>query len=90
MIRKGADINVANDFGKTALHLAAQKGHDKIAELLVKHGANVHSLDSHGRTPLFWASFKGKKHITRNVLSNNRCGFHRLFRQKSFGEPQRV
>lgn len=61
LIRKGADINVANDFGKTALHLAAQKGHDKIAELLVKHGANVHSLDSHGRTPLFWASFKGKK-----------------------------
>lgn len=26
---------------RTALHLAAQKGRDRIAEILVKHGADV-------------------------------------------------
>ncbi|MGO9121088.1 MAG: ankyrin repeat domain-containing protein [Desulfomonilaceae bacterium] len=39
LLGRGADINAKNQKGFTALELASQKGHMKIAELLREHGA---------------------------------------------------
>jgi len=46
--------------GETPLHWAAHHGHRVIAELLLKHGADVHSEASvkWGGTPLAWAAEK--------------------------------
>lgn len=83
---KGYDVNAANEFGYTALHvavssgdieapikallkagaktemfstevgtplhIAAQKGHPKVAKLLLEAGADIFALNSHGVTPL--------------------------------------
>lgn len=39
LISKGADINLDNGWGGTALSIAKRKGHQEIVELLRKHGA---------------------------------------------------
>lgn len=42
---EGANVNLKNDGGRTALHYAASKGRLKIAELLISHGAKINSKD---------------------------------------------
>ena len=39
LISKGADINLGNGWGGTALSIAKRKGHQEIVDLLRKHGA---------------------------------------------------
>lgn len=41
----GADVNLKNDGGRTALHYASSKGWLKIAETLISHGAKINSKD---------------------------------------------
>ena len=41
----GADVNLKNDGGRTALHYAASKGWLKIAEILISHGAKINLKD---------------------------------------------
>ncbi|MHC4755988.1 MAG: ankyrin repeat domain-containing protein [Planctomycetota bacterium] len=36
---RGADINIKDNPGRTALWYAQDKGHSEIVELLLKHGA---------------------------------------------------
>lgn len=52
LLAAGADINLANAQGQTALHAAAQWGHDKLVQYLVDKGANVNARDRRGFTPL--------------------------------------
>ena len=51
----GADIDVRNYKGKTALHYAAKAGFLKVIELLMEKGATVDAADTNGETPLFEA-----------------------------------
>lgn len=61
LINNGADVNVAHgDKNRTALHLAAQKGREKIANFLVRHGAKVDIVDTLHRSPLHVAARNGK------------------------------
>ncbi len=48
----GARLNVQNDNGGTALHLAVFWGHFPVVELLVEEGANMEIKNDRGRTPL--------------------------------------
>lgn len=66
LMKKGADPNVQNPDGDTALCVAAREGLLKMAKLLLKNGADVHATstieqswfppESGGRTPLFYAA----------------------------------
>ena len=51
----GADIDVRNYKGKTALHYAAKAGFLKVINLLIDKGATVDATDQDGETPLFEA-----------------------------------
>ena len=48
----GADVNAANDTGRTALHGAAAIRSTELIELLAERGARVDAEDNEGRTPL--------------------------------------
>jgi ankyrin repeat protein len=48
----GADINAVNDYGQTALHLAAYLKADKLVQFLVEKGAKTEVFDNFGQTPL--------------------------------------
>ncbi|KAJ3313453.1 hypothetical protein HDV04_001882 [Boothiomyces sp. JEL0838] len=59
LVRSNSQVDAATTIdGQTPLHKAAKLVHDqsvKTAELLLKHGANVHCRDHHGYTPLHLA-----------------------------------
>lgn len=48
----GNDVNAVNDFGETALHGAAFRGVNAVAEHLVAKGARLDARDGRGWTPL--------------------------------------
>ena len=52
LLDRGADVNVGNYKGQTALHCAAKAGFAPIVALLLDHGAAVNAKDDKGQTPL--------------------------------------
>ena len=55
LLELGADIDVRNYKGKTALHYAAKAGFLKVINLLIEKGATIDALDNSGETALFEA-----------------------------------
>uniref|UniRef100_A0A8C6UJI3 Tankyrase, TRF1-interacting ankyrin-related ADP-ribose polymerase b n=1 Tax=Neogobius melanostomus TaxID=47308 RepID=A0A8C6UJI3_9GOBI len=79
LLRKGANINEKNKDFMTPLHVAAERAHNdilevlqkhgaKVAELLVRHGASVNVADLWKFTPLHEAAAKGKYEICKLLL----------------------
>jgi len=56
LIKGGANVNVASDFGTTPLHSAAMKGSVEVIKTLLELGAALEARDTLGRTPLFIAA----------------------------------
>jgi hypothetical protein len=48
-------VNVKNNYGKTPLHVAAERGQGEIIVALFEAGANVNALDNYKCTPLDYA-----------------------------------
>jgi ankyrin repeat protein len=42
LVRSGADVNITNNKGETALDFAAHAGYASISQLLIHHGADIH------------------------------------------------
>ncbi|MHB9131866.1 MAG: ankyrin repeat domain-containing protein [Armatimonadota bacterium] len=63
LLNHGADANVQNDKGMTALHLATNLGHQHIVLLLLAHGANPKLTDKYGRTPRDIARVNGDREM---------------------------
>jgi ankyrin repeat protein len=49
---KAADVNAANEKGRTALHFAVEKDMPAMLKLLLEQGADPRAADKEGRTPL--------------------------------------
>lgn len=64
-IFQGADVNAAPvpSSKDTALTIAADKGHYKFVELILRHGANVDVKNKKGNSPL-WLAANGKSQVT--------------------------
>ena len=71
----GADVNAANKYGDSLLHMAARTGNVAIAEFLVSKGAAVNAdadnrpTDQIGYTPLLWAAECGHVDMVRFLIS---------------------
>lgn len=59
LLNNGADIDIKNEEGETALRNAAENGHPRIVESLIKRGADIHTISSNTNTPLMLAAFNG-------------------------------
>ncbi len=69
LIENGVDPNLGDYDRRTALHLAAAEGHDKVVELLLRSKANPNSADRWHGTPLQDA-LNNSHHVAANVLRN--------------------
>ncbi|KAG8832144.1 hypothetical protein FRC17_001934 [Serendipita sp. 399] len=59
----GTDINLKDEFGYTALHLAADRGNIDVVRLLTASGADLSIQDDDGFTALELAEASGKEEI---------------------------
>ncbi|XP_051959075.1 poly [ADP-ribose] polymerase tankyrase-2-like isoform X2 [Xyrauchen texanus] len=69
LLRMGANISEKNKDFLTPLHLAAEKSHNDIIEVLVKHKAKVNVVDNLGQTALHHAALCGHLQTCRLLLS---------------------
>ena len=70
LLKQGTDPNIAAGEGMTALHWAAERGHQKVVELLISSGAVVDTKTRIGKyTPLHLASRSGHGEATRLLLT---------------------
>ncbi|KAF4106883.1 poly [ADP-ribose] polymerase tankyrase-2 isoform X2 [Onychostoma macrolepis] len=69
LLRKGANVNEKNKDFLTPLHLAAEKSHNDIIDVLVKHEAKVNAVDNLGQTALHRAAHCGHLQACRMLLS---------------------
>ena len=69
LLENGADPNVTDDKGRTAIHIIAQKGVGKNQiQLLIEHGGDMNVRDTDGKTPLDYAQ-KPKRKSVANFLT---------------------
>lgn len=57
----------------SSLHIAAQKGHDKIVRVLLERNMDCNEKDSDGLTPLMHAAIQGHDRVTILLLSHGAC-----------------
>jgi ankyrin repeat protein len=65
LIASGADINHSDENGFTALAMAAAKGLEATARVLIDEGADVNKADDRGITPLYAASHHNHDAVAR-------------------------
>jgi len=61
LVDRGVDVNLANDDGLTAVHVAAQAGLDSVVTLLARKGARLDVKDKKERTPADMAMGVGNR-----------------------------
>ena len=70
LLSAGADVNVADDFGRTPLSEAVKNDDTKCLKLLLDApGIEVNKTDKYGDTPLYWAAYKGHTKCVRLLLA---------------------
>uniref|UniRef100_A0A8C5HFC8 Ankyrin-3-like n=1 Tax=Gouania willdenowi TaxID=441366 RepID=A0A8C5HFC8_GOUWI len=85
-LKNGVDINICNQNGLNALHLASKEGHVEVVSELIKHGANVDAATKKGNTALHIASLAGQTDVVKllvthgaNVNAQSQNGFTPLY-----------
>ncbi|WP_312967439.1 ankyrin repeat domain-containing protein [Acinetobacter gerneri] len=67
----GADVNIHEKIGLTALHFAALENNLEIIKLLIESGAEIDAIDNQGNTPLWRAimTTDGDSDISKYLVS---------------------
>ncbi|KAJ7630840.1 ankyrin repeat-containing domain protein [Roridomyces roridus] len=65
LLQKNPDLNATDEYGYTALHLASDRGHLAIVELLLKNGADRTIKDEDGLSALELAEAAGHQSVVK-------------------------
>ncbi|XP_028819148.1 ankyrin-3 isoform X8 [Denticeps clupeoides] len=69
-LKSGVDINICNQNGLNALHLASKEGHTEVVTELIKQGASVDAATKKGNTALHIASLAGQADVVRELVTS--------------------
>lgn len=69
-LKNGVDINICNQNGLNALHLASKEGHVEVVAELIKQGANVDAATKKGNTALHIASLAGQTEVVKELVTH--------------------
>lgn len=78
LLERDASVDFRDQYGLTAIHMAAIKGHKDVVMLLVEFGSDLECTEAEGRTPLHMAAISGNKDtvevlINRGANVNAKC-----------------
>lgn len=76
LIELGADMNMVEESGLTALHCAASRGHNAVVQAILNHlesrdderSQTLNARDADGCTPVFYSVTMGHKTVTKKLL----------------------
>lgn len=83
LLSKGADPNIYTSSQESALHRAAEVGHEATALLLLQHGADMAVQDDQGWTALDWAVKGDHVGVVRLLILNG----SKIEAKQKYGEP---
>ena len=69
-LSRGAPVDGHNEQGETALIWACYMGNNDAVDLLLKHGANPHTICKAGISPLMAAALNGRLSVIKTLLAN--------------------
>ncbi|XP_045557191.1 ankyrin-3 isoform X30 [Salmo salar] len=69
-LKTGVEINICNQNGLNALHLASKEGHAEVVTQLIKLGANVDAATKKGNTALHIASLAGQVDVVKELVTS--------------------
>ncbi|XP_034537000.1 ankyrin-3-like [Notolabrus celidotus] len=69
-LKTGVDINICNQNGLNALHLASKEGHVEVVAELLKLEAAVDAATKKGNTALHIASLAGQTEVVKELVNN--------------------
>ncbi|XP_070398642.1 ankyrin-3 isoform X5 [Nothobranchius furzeri] len=69
-LKSGVEINICNQNGLNALHLASKEGHAEVVAELLKLGATVDAATKKGNTALHIASLAGQTEVVKELVTN--------------------
>ncbi|XP_043912336.1 ankyrin-3 isoform X2 [Protopterus annectens] len=69
-LKNGVDINICNQNGLNALHLASKEGHVEVVSELIQRGATVDAATKKGNTALHIASLAGQTEVVKVLVTN--------------------
>ncbi len=64
-----SSMSSTDSWGKTPLHIAAEFGFPKCAEILLDNSVDVNCLDSLGKTPMHYAALGGHTDVAETLLN---------------------
>lgn len=72
LVRRGANIDLADVAGRTPVHIFSSKGRDYVdaVEFLVDNGASIYKVDLFGRTPLHLALYHSYFRTVKFLVEN--------------------
>lgn len=68
VVERGADINVRNSGGLTALMQASRQGDAELVSYLIDKGADINAIDNYGGTALSMAANNGHTEVVKRLL----------------------
>lgn len=68
LLRRGAQVDAKDALGRTALHIAATRGHSKMVDMLLRGGADPSAADGRGMSVLVAAVMHGQFQIAKRLL----------------------
>ncbi|XP_061665538.1 ankyrin-3-like [Syngnathoides biaculeatus] len=70
-LKNGVDINICNQNGLNALHLASKEGHVEVVAELLQQGAKVDAATKKGNTALHIASLAGQMEVVKELVMHS-------------------